>query len=153
MQRLRRGGKQTGWAASQYRWPVSSDPSCGADPDTGGAPGFWDERNLLGIGASSPPIRVGQTRGSRRRGERTEAWPRTERKKSIIHPPPPWSSHHLWTSSPAPAAGKSDNWFNCCTVGAARSFLSSLGSAAQLRGNFNKPFDSTASDIRRYAID
>lgn len=35
-------------------------------------------------------------------------------KQRVCPPRPP--RHHLWTSSHGSAAGKSDNWSDCCTV-------------------------------------
>lgn len=61
--------------------------------------------------------------------------------------------HHLWTFSHGSAAGKSDNWLDCCTVRETLFFFTSLETPIQLHWNFNKLFDSSRFDICRYLID
>lgn len=143
MHRLWRGGKQSGrYRASQYRCPVRMDPSCEADLDAGGAPGFWEERKLLEFSQSADPPSSRRQRGKMGTGKMgvgnacrsMPATPpagrmlRRESRGSPLSVPslkqaaPPASSRHLWTSSGASAAGKAANWLDCTTVRAPRSF-------------------------------
>lgn len=98
---------------------------------------------------SARPVFVESVGGKRGRGAASPLSVLSHLNNAASPRPP---HHHLWTFSHGSAAGKSDNWWGCCTVRETLFFFPSLETPIQPHWNFNKLFDSTCVDICRYLI-